>query len=291
MVGTEYTGFEGGIRWVSGFRMVHRYAYGLIPAEGDPIAVFPAEARWVGKHDECWIEEQVFADTPGAWMRELAEQRGWKRLAVYGLNYAMPVRDFVALSSGELEIIDFDLQFDLLRAVKSEEELALVRHSFELNELGFWKVLEAYEPGKTEAAILAPAEELFVRNGTTRTTQNMVLSGLHGNAGPEFKHPDPVRPVEPTDLLLYSVEIAGPTGYWAEFARPICRAGLSERTQPIMEAYQECFERARTSLRAGNTAHDVHMKVFGAFDGLDVKGGPCHRAFNRHEHGLSPPHR
>ncbi|HDH03226.1 MAG TPA: M24 family metallopeptidase, partial [Actinobacteria bacterium] len=264
VVGTEYTGFEGAIRWVSGFRMVHRYAYGLIPAEGDPVAVFPAEARWVGQHDESWIDEKVFAATPGAWIRELAEQRGWKRLAVYGLNFAMPVRDFVALNAGDLEIIDFDEQFDLLRAVKSEEELALVRHSFELNERGFWKVLEAYEPGKTEAAILAPAEELFVRSGTTRTTQNMVLSGHDGNAAPQFKHPDPVRPVEPTDLLLYSVEIAGPTGYWAEFARPICRAGLGARTQPIMEAYQECFEQARTSLRAGNTAHDVHMKVFGA---------------------------
>lgn len=273
VAGTEYTGFEGGIRWVSGFRMVHRYAYGLIPADGDPIAVFPAEARWVGQHGESWISEQVFADTPGAWIRQLAEQRGWKRVAVYGLNFAMPVRDYVALTAGDVEIVDFDVEFDLLRAVKSEEELGLVRHSFDLNERGFWKVLEAYEPGKTEAAILAPAEELFVRSGTTRTTQNMVLSGHDGNAGPEFKHPDPVRPVEPTDLLLYSVEIAGPTGYWAEFARPISQAGLSAKTQEIMDAYQECFERARSSLRAGNTAHDVHMQVFGAFDGLDVKAG------------------
>lgn len=273
VAGTEYTGFEGAIRWVSGFRMVHRYAYALIPAEGDPIAVFPAEARWVGQHGESWISEQVFADTPGRWIREHAEAHSWNRVAVYGLNYAMPVRDYAALSDGSVEIVDWDVDFDLLRAVKSEEELTLVQHSFDLNEQGFWKVLEAYEPGKTEAAILAPAEELFVRSGTTRTTQNMVLSGRNGDAGPEFKHPNPIRPVEPTDLLLYSVEIAGPTGYWAEFARPISQAGLSAKTQQIMEAYQECFESARASLRAGNTAHDVHMGVFGAFEGLDVKPG------------------
>ncbi len=273
VAGSEYTGFEGGMRWVSGFRMVHRYAYSIVPADGEPIALFPAEARWVGEHEESWIEEKVFADIPGAWIRELAEQRGWSRIALFGYNFIMPVRDFAALTSGDLEIIDFDLDFDLLRSVKSEEELELVRHSFDLNERGFWKVLEAYEPGKTEAAILAPAEEMFVRNGTTRTTQNMVLSGRNGYAGPEFKHPNPLRPVEPTDLLLYSVEVAGPTGYWAEFARPISAAGLSPATQRIMEAYQECFERARTSLKAGNTAHDVHMSVFGAFDGLNVKAG------------------
>ena len=273
VAGTEYTGFEGAIRWVSGFRMVHRYAYALIPVSGDPVAVFPSEARWVGAHGECWIEEQVFADTPGAWMRDLAAGRGWSRVAVYGLNYAMPVRDYVALAAGGFEIVDYDEAFDLVRAVKSEEELPLVRSSFELNELGFWTTLAAYEPGKTEAAILAPAEELFVRNGTTRTTQNMVLSGPHGSAGPEFKHPDSVRPVEPDDLLLYSIEIAGPSGFWAEFARPICQAGMSPLSGRIMEAYQECFERARVSLRDGNTAHDVHSSVFGAFAGLDVKAG------------------
>lgn len=273
VAGTEYTGFEGAIRWMSGFRMVHRYAYALLPLDGDPVAIFPSEARYVGNHSECWIEQQVFADTPGAWMSDQAKSRGWKRLGVYGLNYAMPVRDYVALSGGEVEIVDYDEPFDLVRAPKSEEELPLVRDSFELNERGFWTVLEAYEPGKTEAEILAPAEALFVRNGTQRTTQNMVLSGRHGNAGPEFKHPDPVRPVEPDDLLFYSVEVAGPTGYWAEFARPISQEGLSPMTQEMMEAYQECFEQARTSLRAGATAHDVHMSVFGAFKGLDVKPG------------------
>ncbi len=273
VTGTEYTGFEGAIRWLSGFRMVHRYAYAVLPVDGDPIAVFPAEARWVGEHDECWIENKVFAETPGAWMAEIGSSEGWKRVGVYGYNFAMPVRDYRALTAGDVEIVDYDHAFDLVRAVKSEEELPMVQSSFDLNEEGFWKVLEAYEPGKTEAEIMAPAEELFVATGTTRTTMNMVLSGPHGSAGPEFKHPNPVRPVEPEDLLLYSIEIAGPSGYWAEFARPITRSGLSPLSARIMEAYQECFERARSSLRAGATAHDVHMNVFGAFSGLDVKAG------------------
>ncbi|MCH8128792.1 MAG: aminopeptidase P family protein [Acidobacteria bacterium] len=273
VTGTEYTGFEGAIRWLSGFRMVHRYAYAILPVDGDPIAVFPAEARWVGEHDECWIENKVFAETPGAWMAEIGSTEGWKRVGVYGYNFAMPVRDYRALTAGDVEIVDYDHAFDLVRAVKSEEELPMVQSSFDLNEKGFWKVLEAYEPGRTEAEIMAPAEEFFVANGTTRTTMNMVLSGPHGSAGPEFKHPNPIRPVEPDDLLLYSIEIAGPSGYWAEFARPITRSGLSPLSARIMEAYQECFERARTSLRAGATAHDVHMSVFGAFSGLDVKAG------------------
>ena len=273
VVGTEYTGMEGAVRWMSGYRMVHRFAYAVLPLDGDPVVLFPSEARWVGEHGESWINERVFAEIPGAWLHDQAVQLGWKRMGVYGFNAALPVRDFVALTAGGLDVVDFDREFDLVRAVKSEEELDLIRHTFALNEQGFWKVLEAYEPGKTQAAIMAPAEELFVREGTTRTTMNMVVSGRDGRAWPEFRHPDPVRPVEPGDLLLYSIEIAGPSGYWAEFARPICRAGLSPETAEIMEAYQDCFERARTALRPGTPAHEVHRSVYEAFDGLDVKPG------------------
>ena len=39
--GNEYTGFEGAIRYVSDFEIVHRYVYALIPLEGDPTLVFP----------------------------------------------------------------------------------------------------------------------------------------------------------------------------------------------------------------------------------------------------------
>ena len=43
--GSEYTGFEGAVTYMSGFTIVHRYAYVLLPLEGDPTIVFPSEAR------------------------------------------------------------------------------------------------------------------------------------------------------------------------------------------------------------------------------------------------------
>ena len=57
--GSEYSGFEGAVRYLSGFRIVHRYAYVLLPSSGDPITVFPSEARWVGDHADGWIREPV----------------------------------------------------------------------------------------------------------------------------------------------------------------------------------------------------------------------------------------
>lgn len=259
--GSEYTGFDGGLRYVSGFRIVHRYAYVVLPLDGDPVCLFPKEARWVGEHAEPWIEAHEFPDVPGEWIREQAAKQGWRRIGVFGLDYIMPVRDYRALADGDVELVGFDREFDEARAAKSEEELALVRDSLRINEEGFWALLRAYEPGKTQAQLMAVAEALFVERGTGRRTMNMVLSGRNGAAEPEFRIPDHERPVAPDDLLLYSLEIAGPGGYWTEFARPLIRGDLSDETARMFDAYQECFERARASLTDGATAHDVHRAV------------------------------
>ena len=263
--GSEYSGFEGAVRYLSGFRIVHRYAYVLLPLSGDPITVFPSEARWVGDHADGWVREPVFAEHPGAWIRDHLRERRVERLGVYGLDYIMPVRDFRALEQGPFELVDFDVVFDLSRAVKSEEELALVRESMAINEAGFWAVHEAYEPGRTQAELMAAAERIFTRLGTGRQTMDMVLWGRAGSATPEFRIPDPQTPIAPDDLLLYSLEVAGPGGHWVEFSRPLTRGAVGADTERMLEAYAEYAAAARTTMRAGATAHDVHRAVSAPF--------------------------
>jgi len=202
VAGSEYTGFEGAVTYLSGFVIVHRYAYVLLPLEGEPSIVFPAEARYVGEHRTSWIEDQVFADRPGEW---LADRLVGKRVGVYGLDYVLTVRDFAALSE-KAELVPFDVEFDLARAVKSDAELESVRDSVRINTEGFRAFLEAYEPGKTAAEVLAPAERLFVEQGCGRLTMNMVL------VGPEFAiaRADAIL----GDFCIPSLEVAGPGGHW-----------------------------------------------------------------------------
>jgi hypothetical protein len=53
--GSEYSGFEGAVTYLTGFQIVHRYAYAVVPADGDPFVVFPAEARYVGEHGTALV--------------------------------------------------------------------------------------------------------------------------------------------------------------------------------------------------------------------------------------------
>ena len=54
--GNEYSGFEGAVTYLSGFQIVHRYAYVIVPADGHPVALFPSEARYVGEHGTAHVE-------------------------------------------------------------------------------------------------------------------------------------------------------------------------------------------------------------------------------------------
>ncbi len=174
--GSEYSGFEGAVTYLSGFQIVHRYAYVVVPADGDPFVVFPSEARYVGEHGTAQLE-QVFHDRPGEHMAGHARGAGWRRVGVYGLDYVMTVRDERALAAASLELVPFDVEFDLARAVKSDAELESVRDSVRINERGFEIFVESYAPGKSASEVMAAAEEWFVAEGCGRLTMNMVLTG------------------------------------------------------------------------------------------------------------------
>ncbi len=261
--GNQYAGFEGGVRYVSGFEIVHRYAYVLLPMAGEPILLFPREARWIGDKKKPWVREQVWAEMPGRWLREQARERRWKRLAVYGLDFIMAVRDYRELE-GVVELVPFDFHFDMARAVKSEEELVEIRDSMDVILDGFWALVEGYRPGRTEAEIMAPAVERFFARGAGPRMMNIVLSGPQGEAEAHFKVPG-YRRVAPDDLLLYSLEITGAEGYWVEFSRALIQGRASRRTEAMKEAYPEALEAARKLLREGELASTVHRAVADTF--------------------------
>ncbi len=262
--GNQYAGFEGAVFYMSGFEIVHRYVYVVLPLAGDPSLVFPREARWIGDKSKPWIKDQVWPDVPGQWIRERASQKKWKRVGVYGMDFILAVRDYRQLAQGDFELVPFDFEFDMARAVKSEEELVEVRDAMNIILEGFWGLVDAYEPGKTESEIMAPAVESFFARGAGPRMMNIVLSGQNGSAEAHFKVPG-LRPVAVDDLMLYSLEITGAGGYWVEFSRPLLRGKPSATTQQMAEAYPAALERARRLMRAGELASNVHGAVAETF--------------------------
>jgi Xaa-Pro aminopeptidase len=254
--GSEYSGFEGAVRYMCGFLILHRYAYVVIPADGDPVCVFPREATWVGDHTATFIEKREIPPHCGKWMADFLKSRNVKKLGIYGLEYIINVRDYSALAGAGFEIVDFEIPFDYARAQKSEEELVSVRHSMEVNKQGVLAVIKAYKPGLTERDLMAIAEHTFTAAGCARNTMDMILRGPNGSLEPQMVFPSNRR-VQDSDALMYGLEVAAEGGHWVEFSRPLAPNGFDKVMTEMMTAYQEFHELAKEHMKAGNKADDV----------------------------------
>lgn len=257
--GSEYTGFEGAVRYLSGFHILHRYAYVVITAGKDPVAVFPREATWVGDHGESFLEQREFPAHCGEWMADYLKTLRARRVGIYGLEYIMTVRDYRALAAAGFELVDFDAAFDHARAQKSDEEIESVRHSMAINKRGVLEVIKAYEPGKTEAELMAVAELTFSAAGCSRSTMDMVQMGPSGSLRPQMVFPTR-RAVKASDGMLYGLEIAGEGGHWVEYSRPLMPQGMDAITADMMAAHQEFHALVRENMKAGRTAEEVYRQ-------------------------------
>ncbi|MCB1709025.1 MAG: aminopeptidase P family protein [Halioglobus sp.] len=255
--GNEYSGFEGAIRYLCGFHILHRYAYVVIPADGDPVAVFPKEATWVGDHSATFIDQREFPVFCGEWITEFLKGKRAKKVGVYGLEFIMNVRDYRKLAAGGFDLVDFDIPFDYARAQKSEEELISVRHSMAINKQGVLDVISAYKPGKTEAELMGVAENTFVRLGCARNTMDMVQMGPNGSLLPQMVFPTQ-RPLQDSDGMMYGLEVSGEGGHWVEYSRPMMPGGMDAITRDMMDAQQEFHALVRENMKAGRTAEEVH---------------------------------
>ena len=270
--GSEYTGFEGAIRYMCGFHILHRYAYVVVPLSGDPIAVVPREATWVGDHGATFLERREFPGHCGEWMADFLKSKGARKAGVYGLEYVINVRDHSALARAGIELVDFDIPFDYARAQKSEEELASVRHSMEINKAGVLAVLGAYRDGVTEAELMGVAENLFAAAGTARKTMDMICFGPDGSILPQMVFPT-CRKMRPSDAIVYGLEIAGEGGHWVEFSRVLAPRGIDAVTQEMFTAYQEFHELAKQHMKAGSTAAEVHRACVTPFQARGYRLG------------------
>jgi Xaa-Pro dipeptidase len=255
--GSEYSGFEGAIRYMAGFHILHRYAYVVVTPNDDPVVVFPREATWVGDHSATFVGRRELPVHCGEWIADYLKGQGASKVGMYGMEYIINVRDYKALAAANFDLVDFDIPFDYARAQKSDEEIASVRHSMEINKQGVLDVIKAYSPGKTEGELMGVAEQTFVARGCARNTMDMVQMGPNGSLRPQMVFPTN-RPLQDSDGMMYGLEISGEGGHWVEYSRPLMPNGMDAITQDMMDAQQEFHVLVRENMKAGRTAEEVH---------------------------------
>ena len=288
--GSEYTGFEGAVRYMTGFHILHRYAYVVITPSDDPVVVFPREATWVGDHSATFVERRELPEHCGQWIADYLKGQNARKVGIYGLEYIINVRDYTAIAAAGFEIVDFDIPFDYARAQKSDEEMASVRHSMEINKAGVLEVIRAYAPGKTEAELMGVAENVFAAAGCARNTMDMVQIGENGSLRPQMVFPTN-RPLDDSDGIMYGLEVSGEGGHWIEYSRPLMPNGMDEITRDMMDAQQEFHAPGAREHEGGAHRRGSPQGVHAALRGPRLPLRPRLRPLHRHDHDRDAAHR
>jgi Xaa-Pro aminopeptidase len=145
----------------------------LVPPEGEPVLLGGPEAEPYAREVSavqrmravsCFIVPEE--EYPGAVILSLPEVfaealRGQplRRLGLVGYDI-MPLGLYDALRNAfpAAEFIDLSRDYEMLRAVKSEAEIAMLAHAFDIGAEGLRAAMPLIKPGASEYAVIAAAE-------------------------------------------------------------------------------------------------------------------------------------
>ena len=226
---------------VAGMRMFLGYA--LVPQEGVPLVFGSAneDGSYAMEKGRFWdffpcgrnVEEAalLWGQKVADQMRELGisgEQLGVDRLDVYSLE---------SLRAQEIQVADGRVPFEKARAIKTQDEVSLIRQACAIADVAICRVRDAIKPGVTENKLFSILTATNIEYGGEHMDVRLLTAG--GNTNPWTSYSTD-RIVRPGDLVAYDTDMAGPMGYFADFSRTyLCGDGKPNGEQ--LEAYKLAY--------------------------------------------------
>ncbi|HVY56729.1 MAG TPA: Xaa-Pro peptidase family protein [Xanthobacteraceae bacterium] len=203
---------------------------------------------------------------------EVLQRHGCRRVGFLGsgaLPHAFVTRIKTALSS--VDVVDVTEEIDRIKAIKSPEEIALIRATARMQDAVLAKVLAAIKPGLRDIDVTAIAQQ----EGQVLGSEQGIFLGASaplGERSPFAPRYMQGRRLNKGDHLSLLIENNGPGGFYTEIARTIVLGKASNELIDGFEAVKEAQAHTLGLVRPGASCRDI---------------AAAHDAFMR-ERGLPP---
>jgi Xaa-Pro aminopeptidase len=170
---------------------------------------------------------------------------------------------------------------DEIKAVKSEEELELIKKTAALQDAAFEEALKIVKPGVRDYEIMATAQYSCQNLGSE---QQLIMAGSApmGTPCPMRKRHFMNRMIQEGDQLTLMIEANGPGGYYAELGRTCV---LGKASNELLEACEIAKEAQRVTLELLKPGADPKDLVAANNEFLRSKGFPEERRLYAHGQG------
>jgi Xaa-Pro aminopeptidase len=231
----------------TGYGLRFYYRYALVPRQGRVLLfgglgdTLAADATLEVRPGRSWdyftagrrVEEAArqWAAEVGATLQELGLAR--ERIGIDRLDYV----GFEALRAREIRLGDARVPIERARAVKTPDEVTLIRQACAVADVGICAVRDAIRPGVTENELWGIFTGTNIRLGGEHTDGRLLAAGDHTN--PWYQAASD-RMVRDGELVAFDTDMAGPLGYFADVSRTyLC--GDRRPTAEQREAYEFAY--------------------------------------------------
>jgi Xaa-Pro aminopeptidase len=254
----------------TGFALRAYYRYAVVPREGRPIVfgglddTLAGEASIDAREGRTWdffpcgrnVDEAArrWAAELGATLGELGLAR--EPLGIDRLDFV----GFEALRAQQLRLADARVPIERARAIKTPDELTLVRQACAVADIGICAVRDAIRPGVTENELWAVFTATNIRLGGEYTDGRLLAAGDRTN--PWYQAASD-RLVRDGELVAFDTDMAGPLGYFADVSRTyLC--GDRKPTAEQRELYEVAYRFIQESIplfRPGASFREIGEKA------------------------------
>jgi Xaa-Pro aminopeptidase len=254
-----------------GLRATAIQRFALIPAEGQPL-ICQRELSRRQPYRSLRFDAFMFGMRPPLATQDFVKQAvaGLKDLGAaqgpVGVD-ALNLEAVEGLKSAGIQLVDGNRAVNQARAVKTADELQLIRWTTRAKERGYDLVRKALrEPNVPEDKLSRIMLDCLMDQGFEAGSE--FISIYDSSRADTRPHNEPMGcdlVVVEGDLVITDATVAGPGGYYSDFCRTFSRGKPTSQTR---ERYKEAFESMQQALPL-------------------VKPGPCTEAFQRFGKGAA----
>ena len=259
-------------RWLVNYQPQFEPALVLVPAAGDTVIATGAESvEFILNSSYCQkanaIQEFLHPDEDYPYceitsldkVRKGLEEQMGRPIEKIGLcgGSAVPYPTMKMLQAqfGKENISDIDRGMSMLRAVKSENELEVIRYAYKIAEAGMNRIRETLKEGITEREAAAEAEYVMRKMGSEGMgIETMVASGIR-NTAPILSRTTS-RKLKEGDLVVVTLAPRY-EGYHGAIARPFFLGTPSADMKERLALLKDSQERTAAILRPGISAREA----------------------------------
>jgi Xaa-Pro aminopeptidase len=200
---------------------------------------------------------------------DLLKKRGYRTIGLVGPG-SMPHAFATRLKEGlnGTQIVDATELIDRLKAIKSEEEIGLIKRCCDMQDAIFAKLTKSIKPGMRDIDVTALAE---YEGRVMGSEQGIFLANSAPVGQPAKFAPRHFqgRTLNAGDHMVILIENNGPGGFFAEIARTLVLGKASNELIDGFEAMREAQDYTLSLMKPGAScrdiadAHDDYMKKHG----------------------------